>query len=247
MGENNSVTKAPEEEVRLALRPQLRLHHFFALTAVAAALLALNGPQQDDWGGGVFEPSRLIKTIMSTCGILYVILAAVAITAVAYGIAWQRSGIDFFNQPGHWLLVEIAVMTLFGMLPMIAFRGFYANRTPGDIEFSMLTMMFMSVSFLVVLIAIPFVLNIYIGRKKCTDKRWTRVFYAKAIAKVLFGIGELLIAAAVLVAVRRDRRERSFRDASHWCGVWLQFSLSGLGCLTLIFTVANMYQAFAQM
>ena len=227
-------------------RPQLRLHHFFALTAVAAVLLALNGPQQDHWTGSQFEPPRLIQTLFVALGVLYVLLLAVAITALAYGIVWQRMGMESFNQPGHWLVVAIAVTGLFATVPTIIFRSLYSSVN-FEVEFPMLAMVLMGIYSLIAVVALPLGLNIYIGLKKCREKRWSLIFYMKAVDYLLFGLGSIVIIALLIIAVRRDRREQIPRDLSHWCGVSLQLAHSGLTCLSVIVSVANMYYMFNQM
>src|SRR5262245_54032043 len=87
---------------------KLRVHHLFALTAVMAALLAISGPREIQG----FEIPATVKFIFSVLGVLYAILASVAITVVAYGVAWRCQGYLFFHEPGHWLLVTVSVEQL---------------------------------------------------------------------------------------------------------------------------------------
>ena len=94
------------------LRPKLRLHHLFALTAVMAVLLAIQGPQRKDVNRDVVvAPLHIVPAEWGMWGVVYQILAAAAITVLVYGIADYRRGLTFFSQPGHWILVEIAVST----------------------------------------------------------------------------------------------------------------------------------------
>jgi hypothetical protein len=53
---------------------------------------------------------------------VYAGLGAIAITVIGYGIACRQRGVCFFHQPGHWLLADIAAMTIVAWLPMIGFR-----------------------------------------------------------------------------------------------------------------------------
>ncbi len=93
-------------------RPQLRLHHLFALTAVMAVLLAIQGPHRKDVNRDVVVgPLHIVPAEWGIWGVVYQILAAAAITVLVYGIAGYRRGLTFFSQPGHLVLVEIAVST----------------------------------------------------------------------------------------------------------------------------------------
>jgi hypothetical protein len=243
------ATEFPDAaDVAGAPRAQVRLHHLFTLTAVAAVLLALNGPQQDYWAGTEFEPPRLMVTMMTAWSVLYVLLVAVALTVVAYGIAWQRMGLTFFNHPGHWLLVEIAIAGLFGMVPTIVYRCVAASIENLDMDwFAMAVMILSGVYSLVFLLALPMGLNIYFGLKKCHETRWSLVFYLKAASKLLMGFGELLVLPFVLHAAWRDRREQTPRDSAHRCGAWLQIALSSLFIVVSIFSAVNMYMMFSRM
>jgi hypothetical protein len=231
-----------------ALRPQLRLHHLFALTAVAAVLLALHGQQPDYWSGTDFETPRLIMTMMTAWIVFYVLLVAVAVTALAYGIVWQRMGLVFFNEPGHWLLTEIAVTGLFGMVPTIAYRWISTSLNNWDMDgFSMGVMIAAWIYSLVFVLAVPIGLNIYFGVKKCRETRWSLVFYLKAASKVLMGFGDLFVLPLVLNAAWRDRRGQFSRDSGHWCGVGLQCALSVLQIMGMIVSMTNMYLMFSRM
>jgi hypothetical protein len=245
--EQNGEPSSVADESSPAMRPQLRLHHFFALTAVAAVLLAINGPQQDYWSNTDFQPPKLVLTLLTAWGVIYVLLIAVAVTAVAYGIAWQRKGLVFFDQPGHWLLVEIAIAGLFALMPSIAYRWLFSSMKVDDPDFSMTAMVLVSLSSLVTIIALPLALNIYIGVKKCHETRWSLVFYMKAVGNLLLGVGALVVIAVLLVAANRDRRERIARDASHWCGVWVQLAYSVLYFASAIVGVVNMFHMMSRM
>jgi hypothetical protein len=102
-------------------RFRLRLHHFFSLTAVMALLLTIAGPQNYLMGGDIELPAPIL-VIQSVFGVAYEIPSAVALTALGYGIAAYRRGELFFNQPGHWLLVEISIVALLGLPPAAFLR-----------------------------------------------------------------------------------------------------------------------------
>ena len=71
------------------------------------------------------------------------------------------------------------------------------------------------------------IVNVYLARK-CIERRWKRVFYAKAFAALFFGFADLLVVAFTLAAARTDRCAHSQRDHSHWCGVVVQLALGSL-------------------
>jgi len=226
------------------VRPQLRLHHLFAATAVTAVLLAISGPR--DYQGHGFDVPRLLQLTFIGLGIVLTILAAVAITFVAYGIAWRRQGYAFFHEPGHWLLVAIALSQLLTVIQTAAvWVAATIQRESIDNSFARIPyMMSWLMPGLVMLI-----LNFYIGRKKCYERHWRRVFYGKAAAAVLPGVSDLVVLLFLERAVRAEnpRRpskhwktppgyvppivtglgQRRTRDAAHWCGVVIQFALSG--------------------
>jgi hypothetical protein len=246
--DETAPAELPESESH-SVRPQLRLHHFFALTAVAAVLLALHGQQPDFWSNSEFAPPRVILTLMTGATVIYVLIVAVAVTAVAYGIYWQRTGQAFFDQPGHWLLVEIAVVGLFGMVPTIFTRWIFNEASSGnfDDDFPMAAMIAFGLYSLVFMFAVPCVLNIYFGLKKCRETRWSLVFYLKAASKLLFGFGELFVLALIGNAVWRDRREHIARDSSHYCGVLVQCALSFVLVALLIISMVNMGIMFSNL
>jgi hypothetical protein len=232
----------PELPVESAL--QLRLHHFFALTAVMAVLLASRGPIRD-FGSRLALVPQLMHKFMLFWVIVHSILTSVAVTIVAYGLAWRRQGIRFFDQPGHWLLVEIATTTVFALLQQLANRAMFESRSSGDFEVTqtkMLAITVISSIFVVFRVA----LNIYIGVKKCHQRRWSRVFYFKALATlwrfvgsplvrailspgwstILLNFGDLLVLVMLSLATLIDRREGVRRDVLHRWGVIIQFALA---------------------
>lgn len=214
-----------EEEFRSKKpRIQLRLHHFFALTAAMAVLLTARGPQQ--FGESPQMPPVAV-TIQAAFSVLYQIPAAIAIAALGYGIAAYRRGELFFNQPGHWLLVEISLMSLLWLPMAILFRFLpihYSNTPPGDSAFVWM-FVFGGYSLLVFFLG-RILINVYLGRRKCSQSRWKRVFYLKAASTVLPFIGEVLVLGFLIIAMRTDRQERLLRNASHRCGVYVQLAQS---------------------
>lgn len=223
---------------------RLRLHHLFALTAVAAILLALAGPR--DLSG--LEAPPLLQLSFTGLGIVYTILASVAITFTAYGFAWRRQGRPFFDEPGHWLLVTIAVQQLlssllqFSVWLLTAFQGQAMDAVWAESPrlTTWLAPGLMLLAF-----------NVYIGRTKCPEPHWTQVLYFKAAAELVPVIGDFLVLLFLKQAVglenpgRRsklrwpdatgyvppvvgDFREERQRCTAHRCGVIIQFAISGL-------------------
>jgi hypothetical protein len=240
--DETTIAETPTDHSRDTTRPQLRLHHIFALTAVAAVLLAIQGQLPDYWANTGFEPPRWVITSMMAWLVINALIVAVAVTAVAYGIAWQRMGLTFFDQPGHWLLVEIAATGLFGMVPAIAYRWVFTSFQGGNFDESSMWIMWVLTGYSMIFIMfVPLALNIYFGLRKCHDTRWSLVFYFKAAARVLMGIGDLLVLPFTVNAAWRDRREQIPRDGGHWCGVFVQCALSGLTIAGTLLSFANMY------
>jgi hypothetical protein len=233
------TTEDTPQSVAATARPQLRLHHLFALTAIAAVMLALNGPQTDYWGETDFKPSPPILTLITAYGVLYVLLISVALTAIAYGIAWQRQGIVFFDQPGHWLMVEIGITGLFALVPSMIYRWMFSTMDPSSLNFPMTNAILIGFYSLATLVVVPLALNLYIGIKKCRERRWKVVFFMKSFANLLLGIGAIVIPITVLIAANIDRRERTLRDVGHWCGVWLQLTLNLLQVGVAVVSVMN--------
>lgn len=232
-----------EEFLEKKPRLRLRLHHFFALTAVMAVFMAISGSQmQYAYANSPFPESfRGMQAVLST---IYQIPTAVAVTALGFGIAAYRRGELFFNQPGDWLLVEISAVALIS-LPM-AFMAYWmqpysapatTGRPPGLP--SMVPIIIFTLYSLLVLVLGRILLNVYLARK-CHQPRWKRVFYAKAAATILVVISDILIIVFLVMAMRTDRDERLLRSASHRCGVYVQLAQSLMIILTAVFTIGGM-------
>jgi hypothetical protein len=214
--------------------PRLRLHHLFALTAAMAVLMGISGPQYDFGDESVRVP-QFLRVIQVAWGILYSMLAAVAVTVVGYGIAWQRHGVRFFDQPGHWLLVEIAVAAVLGLLPQLAYRAMVGAGGRVDMDVPWFAMMTVG-SLSIFLFRVGF--NIYIGVKKCVERRWKWVFYLNALAAIMPAFGDLLVLILLSRTSLIDRREGLRRDLLHRCGVSIQLALS---LLTVFLTMFFMF------
>ena len=206
-------------------RTQLRLHHLFALTAVMAVLLAIQGPQRSTTSSQNSTPDVPLA-FWAIWGTVFQIFEAVAVTVLAYGIVGYRRGLPFFNQPGHWILVEISVAVLLGIPMSLIFRSVDVTQMRIG-SWNMVLMLLFSLYSLLSLGLGRLILNVYLARK-CIEKRWKRVFYAKAFAALFFGFSDFLVIAFTLAAARTDRRAQTQRDHSHWCSVVVQLALSSL-------------------
>jgi hypothetical protein len=230
-------------------RLQFRLQHLVVLTAVIAVMLAISGPR--DIRG--IEVPHLVQLAFTGFGIIYTVLASVAITIVAYGVAWHRHGQSFFDEPGHWLLVAIAANQLLVFIEILTMRVLAAIQ--GTSIEAVWTQLPSGTTWLIPGIAL-LILNTYIGRRKCAEARWSRVFYANAATALVPVIGELLVLLFLERAVRAERSRRPVsarwrqsrgvepmvggqvvarpRDPAHWCGVAITFFMSGTMVLVVI-------------
>ena len=101
--------------------PPLRIHHILVATAVTAVFMSIAQTLRRDDIGGVYS------FIASGLGVIYAVCGSVALTAVGFGLIWRQKGIAFFHQPGHWLLVTLALGGWVGGL-----ITFFLNRPPAS-------------------------------------------------------------------------------------------------------------------
>lgn len=217
-----------------AALPPIRLHHLFALTAVVAVLLGVKGPQSTRFPPGIDFPVWW-KTVLVGCGIIDTILCGIAVTLVAYGCTWRRRGIRFLHQPGHWLLVEISVSTVI----LAGWQVFVRILSNADNPPALPAIAPLSV-FVIRYFVHPG-LNIYIGWKECRETRWKWVFFSKALAVVVPGLGDLLVAKLLLQATRLDHRRHHPRDTGHYWGVWLQLAIIGVSMFFLLVSFVGIF------
>jgi hypothetical protein len=205
-----------------------------------AVLLAINGPHKD-YSLPNYEPSPIVRVLWLVSGIAHTLLSAAALTALGYGIVWYRRGLRFFDQPGHWLLAEISLTALFGIVPSIGYRWIVSPNQLQMGDFHMEIMFILMGYSLLILVLGRIALNIYFGKTKCNERRWKSAFYAKALAVILFGFGDLIIVLVTIHALRADGRQQVIRDAGHWCGVALQLALSSLTLVSLVSAAINIF------
>ena len=145
-----------------------------------AVLLGINGPQ-GSYGGTSSEPPDFVRIFSIVLGTAHTLLSAVALTALGYGIARYRRGMWLFDQPGHWLLVEISITALIYVLPSIAYRSGLA------------TMMFEMghvplIVFLIIAIG-RIIFNIYLGVAKCNKRPMENGLFSKGARHSDFWVG----------------------------------------------------------
>jgi hypothetical protein len=212
----------------------------FALTAVVAVLLGIIGPRGTVLTDNASPFPQWWQALAVGYSVVHTILSAVAVTFVAYGIAWQRRGIRFFHEPGHWLLVEICVTTMLLAVSQLAFRLVFPWMSGQRMSLPMAAMWAITLLSLGGVLS-RIVLDITIGVKKCCQPRWKWVFFTKAIAIIVQVLGDLVVILLLLRAGRVDRRNRFRRDAGHACGVWLQIALSSLSTVFVIVQIAGLF------
>jgi hypothetical protein len=132
-------------------------------------------------------------------------------------------------------MVEIAVAAVLSLLPQLVYRVIIGTENRVDMDVPWIAMMTIG-SLSIFLFRIG--LNVYIGSKKCMERRWQWVFYLKAIATVLQVFGVLLVLIMLSRASLVDRRERVRRALLHRCGVFIQLEIS---LLTVFLTVFFMF------
>ncbi len=95
----------PPAEAASTELPPLRLHHFFAATAVAAITLAgLKIVINDNRSGQVWL-SGGVPAVFT--------LQALATLVVLFGFSWRRRGARFPSEPGHGVLLMLTVSHLY--------------------------------------------------------------------------------------------------------------------------------------
>ena len=229
---------------------QLRLHHLFVLTAVMSFLLAVSAPQWNVRYEG-FEMPPAVRTATLVTGVIYTVIASVAITATLFGIYWQRQGFVVFHQPGHWLMVEIAAATLVGLIPQLVVYAVGAGYG-GETDFTNAPEMWPLViaalmgTMGLVIVGLTIAFNVYIAHQKCSQSHWSHVFYFKAAAAIIPVIAPLLVLGFLARAVYIDGRADRRRDALHRCGVVVQFAVIAVTLLITVFIFAALIYQIVQ-
>lgn len=225
--------------------PRVRLQHLFVFIAVAAVLLATNGQQTYTYNADPrMEVPRGFLVVQHGFSIVNQLLFAVAVTALGYGLAGYRRGRPFFNQPGHWMLLEASLLAAL-MIPMslaIRFSGYKPNSDP--FEFPGPVMIFVGIYSMLVFVLGRIALNVYLAVARSPESRWRNVFIAKALEPVTCGVGDIAVIVLALMANATDRKEQIARDAFHRCGLYVQI---GVCVATLLGGVVGIAMAASMM
>ena len=183
--------------------PPLRVYHFLALTAVAAVLFTQLRPAFAAYAG-IKDLSQL-RYVFVAVSTLTSLGAAFAITATGFGLAWRWQGGAYPFHPGHWLLLVTAALHIL--------HSVTAALTPA-LAYGLLVHWLSS--------GVCALFCIYIGAKHCGLRRWSWVFYVKALATILPILGDLFLLVMISRAGLIDRKDRVERDWLHHSGVILQ-------------------------
>jgi hypothetical protein len=241
------IADPPQEDIAIDdARPRLRLHHLFAVTAVFALLISVTG-QGWYYDTPGFKAPSFLRGFYLIYNVAYQFVAAIAVTAFAYGLAGYRRGQPFFNQPGHWILLDLSLLSLLSLPMMLTYRVMgITNAQSFETEFGLIVAMLTGVYSLVLLFG-RLALNIYIAVKKMPEGRWMALFIAKAVGSALAILADFVIIPLAIRAARIDRREGVQRDGFHWCGYYVQLAVSTLLILSLAGTISMFVSMFQNM
>jgi hypothetical protein len=225
----------------------------FVLTAVAAIFLALVGPQLTELPRTHTSDAVRIVIIVET--VLQGVLAAAMLTAAGYCLAWRLRDMLELSQPGHWLLLAMAFATVANLVDRFTWR-LQSGAVPIDQPFRD-AVGFLLIALRAILRFAPWIFYLYVGIKKCTERRWKWVFYALSLTGLLrflfsfvgsflyqsgltsfgiLGFGYLFVLAPLLVvayAFAADLWRRIPRDAIHWIGVGLYVARALVPLITM--------------
>jgi hypothetical protein len=208
--------------------PPLRIHHFLVVTAVAAVLLSVVAGLRRN------ETAAMIGFFQSGFSVVYTLTTSLAITLVLYGIWWRLEGRAFFDQPGHWLLVErsLAIMTI--VLASVVALGDWAEH----VLISMWTL---------IMSLILSGVNLWAAFRVADTWWWRFVFLFGSVMVVVMPwlpgfvavttipavmVGNSAIAVILLLsAAAADQVASRPRDWPHWVGVFLRVAISIGGLL----------------
>lgn len=224
--------------------PRFRLSQLLVLFTLIAVFLAISGrpvkfPNQTPW---LWEYVQIGWIFVSS------VLNSFAITIAGYCFYDRSQDAKFLRQPGHWLLVSIAILAVLSAIQTVGYRVFWTNggfeiysSTPAPAPTTspsptpMILFGAMSVAFLGFQIA-P---NIFFGRKQ-TERRWKWLFYFKALSPFLWVLGQFLCLVWLIRTIVRDRRDGVARDSIHRMGVALELAYHVVTIALTLSTVALM-------
>src|SRR4029077_19420557 len=114
---------------------KFRLLHLLVLIAVVAVLLAVNDLHSAPSQGT--REQELFRVLFLGSRILFLLLSAIAITVAGFALYRRQLGSPFLTQPGHWLLLGNAILSLVGCVSSLAMRLARANLEDPRVLFSL--------------------------------------------------------------------------------------------------------------
>jgi hypothetical protein len=159
---------------------QLRLRHLLGFTAVAAVLLAARAPYEGFSTNSYtrtyigINGARAPLAALVTLDLLKIIPSAVAVTAFCATFC-RSHAFSRLHQPGHWLLLDVAVSTILlrvvplaiAMLSNVVFCDLFDEN--GDLTRVGIHVFTILTAIAALSLIVRVVLNAYIGEKKCSQ------------------------------------------------------------------------------
>lgn len=188
--------------------PRFGLLQLLTFFTVAAIILAAGGPSVSGWTSVITRVS-------------YAIIGAIAISTASFCLNERKRGASFPTQPGHWLLVSAAIVSLMGLAFVLMLRsivGFETDLSSGTWTSSPGPGYRLLLAWIATSIFVNVCLGIYFGRKQ-SERRWRWTFYTAGVGHMLMFLGELAALPVLAGALLIDRRLKLQRDLYHWCGI----------------------------
>lgn len=226
--QDDDAVPSVDDTLRSSERLQFRLSQLLVLISLIAVFLAIGGrPLQlsDQLTFPLFEYIHVASTVV------FAILNAAAITAAGYHY-FDRRRDKLWQQPGHWLVLSIAVLAIFSLVQSCALRLLWSS---GDFDMGWTTQpplsadspSFARAILLIVLsiasLGFQIAFNIYIGRQQ-TERRWASVFYLNALSPFLWMLGPIVCLFWLIRVTVLDRRDGHARDSLHRFGIGLELA-----------------------
>jgi hypothetical protein len=221
---------------------------------VAGVLMTIDGRQINQLST---LPQAATRALIVTETVIHVLLKAAVLTAAGYCLVWRRRGTLALSQPGHWLVLVMAVVIAVSYGNQLTELAKNETASLDQLRREVAQVLLFMAHLLFQLS--PWIFCVYIGLKKCTERRWRWFFFTYATAGLLqlliplvtsWLVGGISISSArfyyygaiglwitelalLTYAFAVDRQQRMPRDALHWSGVGL-FAVGNLISLIAI-------------
>ncbi|MEM9353273.1 MAG: hypothetical protein AAGA92_09685 [Planctomycetota bacterium] len=166
--------------------PPLRLHHFFAATAVAAVTLAGMKIVASDTASGRVWLSGGVPAVFT--------LQSLAMLFVLFGFAWRRRGLRFPSQPGHGVLLMLTVSHVYTVAVLMTAQLMpdllFGPGEPGPL--AVLTRIALEWAWPVVSL-FSLCLCLWCAKTLADATRWRAFFWFAALMSALVLLSNLLI------------------------------------------------------